>query len=110
MNKVYGDWAQVKNPAIIDLWTHHEESDDVTKDNQNNKPSIDKDDELSAPSNKHEDLEEIEVSNSNYKPKDDDDEKSNDDANVNKQQPSNNTRLKNALKKLATSYNDDATK
>ena len=100
MNNVYGDWAQVKNPAIIDLWTHHEESDGVIKDNQNNKPSIDKDDECSAPSDKYEHLEEIEDSDSNYKPEDDDDEESNDDTNVNVQKSSSNTRLKNALKKI----------
>ena len=41
---------------------------------------------------------------------DDDDEEYKDHANFNIQQPSSNTRLKNALKKLAISYNNNATK
>ena len=78
MNKVYGDWAQVKNPAIIDLWQHHAESDDVTNNNQNNESSVDKDDELSPLCNQNKDAEEIDVSDSNFEPEDDDDEEYND--------------------------------
>ena len=64
MNKVYGNWAQVKNPAIIDLQKHHEESDDLTDNNQDKESSIDEDDELSTLSNKTKILKKLELATS----------------------------------------------
>ncbi len=105
MKKRYGEWAQVKNPAIIDVRDKEEENleqeAEVMKDDQ-------LDDEVEPAITTLEKIPVLEEQNSPNLISDDEEDEP--EPKQIQARPSQHTHLRSELKNLATSYNQEATK